>query len=99
VARYSTVLEQAPESQDVRLNRGRAHLQAGNYAAALEDYRVLEEKLPASHVIQYGLGEIADKQGRREDALRHFSAYLQRAPRTTSEYTNVLQRVEALKAP
>ena len=73
--------------------------QAGYDPAALEDYRFLEEKLPASHVIQYGLGDIADKQGRREDALKHFSAYLQWAPRTTPEYTNVLQRVEALKTP
>jgi tetratricopeptide (TPR) repeat protein len=63
---------------------------------ALEDYRWLAEKDPDAYKVQYGLGDIAQQQDRNADALRHFNKYLEHAPRTLSEYTNVLQRVERL---
>ncbi len=52
---------------------------------------------PKTPAIQFGLGEIAEQQGRSADALEHWSAYLEFAPRGTPEYTNVLNRVAKLR--
>jgi hypothetical protein len=59
---------------------------------------VLDEKSPNVPAIQYGLGEIAEQQGRTADAIQHFSSYLAAAPRGTPEYTNVVERTAKLKA-
>ncbi len=97
-ARYSEVLAKEPGAESTRLNRAMANLRAGRLDRALEDYQVLAEKNPKVPAIQYGLGEIAEKQGRTADALKHLATYLDTAPRGTPEYTNVVERVAKLKA-
>lgn len=84
----------APEA---RLNRAIAYLRAGQLGQALDDYRLLEEKAPKNYRVQFGLGEIAEKQNRAADALKHFETYLSQAPRGTPEYSNVLDRVSKLR--
>jgi len=96
-ARYSEVLEKEPNAESSRLNRAMVNLRAGRLDRALEDYQLLAEKNPKVPAIQFGLGEIAEKQGRGADALQHLSAYLENAPRGTAEYTNVVARVGQLK--
>jgi tetratricopeptide (TPR) repeat protein len=96
-ARYSEVLARDAEAHGARFNRAVVRLLSGNLGPALEDYRLLEEKVPDAPAVQFGLGEIADKQGRSDEALKHFSRYLELAPRGTTEYTNVLSRVDKLK--
>lgn len=96
-ARYSEVLAREPKADNCRLNRAMANLRAGRLDRSLEDYRLLEKANPKGPAIQYGLGEIAEKQGRQADALKHLSTYLETAPRSTAEYSNVVSRVELLK--
>ncbi len=97
-ARYSEVLAKEPGAANSRLNRAMANLRAGKLDRALEDYRLLEEKNPTAPAIQFGLGDIADKQGRSADALKHLASYLETAPRGTAEYSNVVERVGKLRA-
>jgi tetratricopeptide (TPR) repeat protein len=97
VASYSAVLQQDPGMQNARMNRAIANLRAGNYPPALEDYQKLAEKNPDLFQVQYGLGHIADKQGRTADALKHLNRYLELAPKGLPEYTNVLGQVAQLK--
>lgn len=97
-AHYSEVLAAEPEAQATRFNRALAHLKAGQLDRALEDYKLLEEKKFRPHNVQFGLGEIAERQSRPADALKHFSSYLELAPKGTTEYSNVVARVEQLKS-
>jgi tetratricopeptide (TPR) repeat protein len=95
---FTEVLDVVPEYDSARFNRAIANLQSGNFDAARADYEALLEKAPHEFKIRYGLGEIAVKQNRANDALEHFEAYLKAAPRNTAEYTNTVRRVEQLKA-
>ncbi len=94
----SDVLATVPEYDAARFNRAIAYLQSGNLDAARSDYEQLLKKAPHDFKINYGLGEIAAKQNRSADAVKHFEAYLKAAPRNTPEYTNTTQRVEQLRA-
>lgn len=96
-AYLSQAIAQNPDAAGTRLNRAIANLRAGQLGRSLDDYQLLEEKEPDDFRIQYGLGEIAEKQNRPADALKHFNAYLGKAPRTSPEYTNVLNRVAQLR--
>lgn len=97
-AHYSAVLEKEPEAQATRFNRALAYLKAGQLDRAIEDYKLLEEKNPKAHIVHFGLGEIAERQSRPADALKHFGSYLELAPKGTTEYTNVVAQVEQLKS-
>jgi predicted Zn-dependent protease len=96
-AHYSEVLEREPEAQATRFNRALANLKAGQLDRALQDYKLLAETNPKAHIVHFGLGEIAERQSRPADALKHFNSYLELAPKGTTEYTNVVARVEQLK--
>ena len=97
-AKYSEALAVNPESQGTRLNRAMANLRAGKFERSLEDYQWLLEKNPNAYVVRYGLGEIAEKQSQAAEALKHFAVYLDLAPKSTPEYTNVVERVAKLKS-
>ena len=71
-------------------------LQTGKLDEARRDYEKLAGKYPDRHIFQYGLGEVADRKQEVAATVRHFTRYLELAPKGTTEYTNVLARVAEL---
>jgi tetratricopeptide (TPR) repeat protein len=79
-------------------NRAICYLQLKELEQALKDYTSLENAVEReSHVIHYGLAEIARLQGRQEEAIKHFSAYLGIAPKGTPEYEKVTEFMAKLQ--
>jgi tetratricopeptide (TPR) repeat protein len=91
-------LELDPQNPYGLINRAIANLQAGKLDAALLDYELLERALPKpSHVVAYGLAEIARQKKERKKALEYYESYLKRAPAGAPEIPLVHERIKKLK--
>lgn len=95
---FTGILDEIPNYAGARFNRAVARLQSDQLDGAREDYQRLLEEAPHEFKLHYGLGDIAERQNRPQDAVEHFEAYLKAAPRSTAEYTNVTGRIEKLRA-
>ncbi|HTH48206.1 MAG TPA: tetratricopeptide repeat protein, partial [Candidatus Limnocylindria bacterium] len=84
------------DNEVARANRAISLLQLNRLDDALRDYELLARSHPDQYIFQYGLGEIADRKKDKTGALLHFRSYLELAPKNTSEFTNVLGRVNQL---
>lgn len=91
------LLQIQPDHKAALMNRAIANLQSGKYDAAERDYRALSEKLSASHVLYYGLGEIAYQKKDTATAIKNYELYLKNAPEGTLEISKVQKRLEELK--
>ena len=92
-------LELDPQNPYGLINRAIANLQAGKLDAALLDYELLERVLPKpSHVVAYGLAEIARQKKERKKALEYYESYLKRAPAGAPEIPQVHERIKKLKS-
>ncbi len=92
-------LELDPQNPYGLINRAIANLQAGKLDAALLDYELLERALPKpSHVVAYGLAEIARQKKERKKALEYYESYLKRAPAGAPEIPLVHERIKKLKS-
>jgi len=87
-----------PDHWAGRLDRAIAYFQSGQLDRAAQDYRILAEAQPDSYLVWYGLGEIAYRKQDWAKALECYEKYLKLAPRKTSEYEQVTQRVKELRA-
>lgn len=78
-------------------NRAIVNLRAGHLDEAQSDYETLLSSLPKSHVIFYGLAEVAYQKKNRADALKNYELYLQYAPKdgVTPEVLEERKKVEA----
>ena len=90
------ILIQKSDNETARANRAICLLQLNRLDDARRDYEMLLRKHPDQHIIHYGLGEIAERKKEPAEALSHFRRYLELAPTTTLEFTNVLARVNRL---
>jgi tetratricopeptide (TPR) repeat protein len=99
ISTFSDVLTVATNDSGARFNRALAYLRSDQLEEARGDYEVLLEDSPHDFRLNYGLGAVAEQQGRNADAVKHFENYLRSAPRNTTEYTNVTSRIAALKSP
>jgi tetratricopeptide (TPR) repeat protein len=66
-------------------NRAILNLKLANYSRAKKDYETLQRVLPRSHVVYYGLGDIAYQRKDYEEAAKYFQSYLKYAPSTGSK--------------
>jgi tetratricopeptide (TPR) repeat protein len=93
------LLKLQPSNTAALLNRAIANLQSGKLDAAKRDYESLRESQPESaYQIYYGLAEVAQKQKDTSAALKNYKLYLKHAPKGTSEYENIQQRVKELES-
>jgi len=80
-------------------NRAISYLQLNQLDESLADYRTLDEATPDEHpAIHYGLAEIARLQGRKDEAIARFEAYVKIATPGTVEYEKVTQLLDDLKS-
>ena len=83
------------------LNRAIAELQAGQFPAAKKDYQAVEKLVPetsyVSHMIYYGLGQVAQKENDKPAEIHYHQLYLKSAPHNTLEFTNVTLRLRQLE--
>ena len=92
------VLFRQPENDAARMNRAICRLQLQNWEEASKDYSELEKRHPDLAPVQFGLGEIAWQNSNKTNALKHYESYLKLAPRESSEYTNVLNRIQQIRS-
>ena len=61
-----------PEQASIREALGRARLQTGAYADAVEEFSKVLELSPTDHYAHYCLGRALDRLGKSADAARHY---------------------------
>ena len=87
-----------PQNIIALLNRAIANLYTERLEPARRDYEALERLLPRpSHLVYYGLGDIAWRQKRRKDAIKYYELYLVQAPLGAPEIRMINDRLEKLK--
>ncbi len=92
------LIRQDPENPVPLLNRAISELQFGRLEPAKNDYQALEKIVPQpSHMVYYGLAQIAQKQNDKPAEIRYDKLYLQCAPRNTAEFTNVTRQLQKLE--
>ena len=93
----TAMLRQDPENKVLLLNRAISELQLNQLDAAKRDYETLEKMVPEpSHMIYYGLAQIAQKKNDKPAEIRYDKLYLQYAPTNTLEFTNMTQQLRKL---
>jgi tetratricopeptide (TPR) repeat protein len=89
-------LKIAANNELARLNRAICNLKLGNLTEAQTDYELLLKRRE-TYEVRYGLAEIAKLQKKKSDELENLDRYLDIAPKTTTEYTNVFTRADELR--
>jgi tetratricopeptide (TPR) repeat protein len=99
VTTLNEALEKNPSNFIALQNRAICYLQLKQLEESLADYQALDAAYPDEHpAIHYGLAEIARQQGRKNEAIARFEAYLKLAPAGTAEYEKVTQLLSELKS-
>jgi tetratricopeptide (TPR) repeat protein len=99
-------LELQPANLTALRNRAILNLKSENLSAAKKDYELLQRVIPRSHVVYYGLGDIAYKKKDYAEAAKYYESYLKYAPAEGSkelqeekkEVQNRLAEVKGLKS-
>jgi tetratricopeptide (TPR) repeat protein len=98
VAALDEVLKRRPEDRDSRINRATALMLAGQLDKAQSDFeKVLDDDSNAldAHV---GLTEVALRQNRKPDAIRHIEKAISKTEPNSSAHSNLTARLGAIKA-
>ena len=94
---FTRVLAIQTNNFSALFNRALACLYSSKLDAARADYKTLQQSLPHSFQVAYGLGEIAWRQHETNEAIKNYMLYLANANTNTEEATNVMQRLRELK--
>ncbi len=97
IAALTRVLSLQPDNSNARFNRAVACLRSDRLDDARADYEKLDQTYTNSFRIEYGLGEVAWRQHRTNDAIKYYNRYLANANTNTAEATNVIQRLRQLR--
>ena len=97
IAALTRLLSLQADNATARFNRAVAYLNSGHLEKARADYEELNRTYTNSFRIDYGLGEIAWRQHRTNDAIKYYKLYLANAHTNTAEATNVAQRLRQLQ--
>lgn len=97
------LLKAYPSNPNALRNRAIAHLNLDDLSAAKQDYEHLLRYIPKYYVAYYGLGEIAYRRKKRDNAIKYYELYLKYAPNDnspelTDEKKMVNERLKELKA-
>ena len=88
-----------PKNMLIVMNRSISNLKNGQLDAAQRDYQLLEKSLPkVPYTVYFGLFDVAYKKKNPKAALKYGQLYLKGAPKGTSEFKDVLQRVKNVKS-
>jgi len=96
IAALTRVLSLQPDNSNARFNRAVASLGSDRLDDARADYEKLNQVFTNSFRIEYGLGEVAWRQRRTNDAIKYYKLYLADANTNTAEATNVIRRLRQL---
>ncbi len=94
----AAMVRQEPDNPVPLLNRAISELQNRQFDDAKKDYLAVEKMVPApSHLIYYGLAQVAQQQKDQPAEIRYEQLYLKYAPTNTLEFSNVNQRLRQLE--
>ena len=99
ITALTSVLSLQTNNSTARFNRALAYLDSGKLDEARADYEQLNQIFTNSFRIDYGLGEIAWRQHKTNDAIKYYKRYLTHANTNTVEATNIIQRLRQLESP
>ncbi|MDB6040935.1 MAG: Tetratricopeptide 2 repeat protein, partial [Verrucomicrobiales bacterium] len=99
---FSRILVRDPNNIAAIRNRAVANLQSGHLDSARKDYETLRKILPTSHIVFYGLGEIAYQEKDKQAAIKNYELYLKYVPAEATdelaiEKKQVTERLNELK--
>jgi len=87
-----------PKSLIILMNRSICNLKSGKLDDAQRDYQALENSVPkVPYTVYYGLFDIAFQKKNPKTALKYGELYLKGAPKGTSEYKQVTERIIKVK--
>jgi Tfp pilus assembly protein PilF len=87
-----------PKSLIILMNRSICNLKSGKLDDAQRDYQALENSVPkVPYTVYYGLFDIAFQKKNPKTALKYGELYLKGAPKGTSEYKQVTERITKVK--
>ena len=91
------VLSLQTNNNTARFDRAIAYLGSSKLDEARADYEQLSRTFTNSFRIEYGLGEIAWRQHKTNDAIKYYKLYLANANTNTAEATNIIHRLRELQ--
>lgn len=97
VAALDQALKIQPSNANALRNRAIARLKSGDWDAAEKDYLELKKIAPDSHVVYYGLGEVALNRKDKAEAVENYEKFLRLAPQGTPEVRAIEQKLKELK--
>jgi len=92
------ILDVSPENTLARVNRAISRLMLNQLAEARADYQRLVKDGAETFQVRFGLAEVARLDKQPAEELKQLERYLELAPSGTAEFTNVTQRITALRA-
>ena len=97
VEALTKVLDRDPSNPVARVNRAIARLMLNQFSESRADYERLIKDGRETFQVRFGLAEIARQQKQTSEELKQLERYLELAPKNTSEHTNVVARMAALR--
>ena len=97
VEALTKVLDRDAANPVARVNRAIARLMLNQFPESRADYERLIKDGRETFQVRFGLAEIARQQKQASEELKQLERYLELAPKNTSEHTNVVTRVAALR--
>jgi len=97
VAALDQALKLDPGNANALRNRAIAKLKSGELDAAEKDYNELKRMAPDSHVVFFGLGEVASARKDKSAAISHYEKFLELAPAGSPEVVVVEKKLKELK--
>ena len=81
---FASCVTQNKETKEKEANAyrrvGEAHLQQGNFAAAIKEFKKAEAKNPDDHLLQYDLGLVYFRLGKFDEAIVYYKKALELSP-------------------
>jgi predicted Zn-dependent protease len=91
------VISAQTNNATARFDRAIAYLDSGKLDDARADYEILRQTFTNSFQVDYGLGEIAYREHKTNDAVKYYQLYLTTARTNTAEAKTVAERLRELK--
>jgi len=97
IAALTRVLSLQKDNEDALYFRAIAYLNRGKLDDARADYMGLSQTVTNSYRIAYGLGEIAWRKHKTNEAIRNYELYLAGVKTNTDAARTIIQRLRELK--
>lgn len=98
IAALNEALKIQPGNANALRNRALAKLRNRDWDSAEKDYLELKKQAPDSHLVYFGLGEVAVQRNDKRTAIEHYEQFLRLAPPGGAEVRAIEQKLKDLKS-